>query len=36
VAQHERDGHLDQAHPGPVGQLAELLDGVELALVGGL
>src|SRR5437588_6496789 len=34
VAEDERDRHFDQGHPRLVGQLRELLSGVELALVG--
>ena len=34
VAHDERDRHLDQRDPGLLGELGELLGGVELALVG--
>ena len=33
VVDHEGDGELDQGHAGLVGQLGQLLDDVELALV---
>jgi hypothetical protein len=33
VAQHERDGQLDQRDAGVVGQLGEPFDGIQLALV---
>jgi hypothetical protein len=33
VAQDEADSHIDQADPGLVGELAELVGGIELALV---
>ena len=36
VILHERDRELDERDPRLVGQLGELLDGVEFALVGGL
>ena len=35
VVEHEGDGELDEGDAGLVGELRELLDGVELALVGG-
>jgi hypothetical protein len=36
MVEHEGDRELDERDPRFIGQLGELLDGVELALVGGL
>jgi hypothetical protein len=36
VAEDERDRELDEGDPRLLGELGELLDGIKLALVGGL
>ena len=36
MVEDEGDGHLDEADAGVVGELSEVFDGVEFALVGGL